>query len=86
MVALCTTRFNTKKFYVLLTENICAFCSYLRIETISLQSINRFVVITKMSVYSAVRTDSSNIIQIIFSLQRIKRLYLKLVLEVFSSE
>ena len=60
MVTICTTSFNTHKFYVLPTQCIYVFRVDLRKKTIiSVYNINLSVFITEAdSVYYAVRTGS----------------------------
>ena len=69
VVTLCTTRFNTQKFFVLPIRCIYVFCMDLRTnsEISSLYIINWMVFITETeSVYCAVRAVSLNVIQVTF--------------------
>jgi hypothetical protein len=66
---LCTTRFNTHKFYVLPTQCVYVFFVWISEQTaiVSLYSINWVVFTTETeSVYCAVRTVSLNMIQVNF--------------------
>jgi len=66
MVAICTTGFNYRKFYVLPTQ--CFVWIWEQTAIISLYSINWLILIKETeSVYCAVRTDCLNIIQSILS-------------------
>ena len=56
-----TTRFNIKKFCILITLHLCSVCLSKQTVTFVLYTIKRLVFITEMkSVYSAVRTGSLN--------------------------
>jgi hypothetical protein len=70
-------QFNIQQFYVLPTQCIYVFCVYMRTNSdISLYSINWLVFITEtVSVYFAVRTESSSHIHVTFLLIRLSRLF-----------
>ena len=71
MVTICTTRFNSR-FHVLPTHSAFMYFVWISKQTaiISLYSINWLVVITETAcVYSAVRTETFNIIQFTICLQ-----------------
>ena len=66
MVALCTTRFDMKLFYILPTEfmYIFVFFIYLRINRDYFHKQHRLLFVTEMNcVYSDVRTENLNIIE-----------------------
>jgi hypothetical protein len=63
----CTTRFSFRKFYILSTQSICVFCMTSRTNSdfFFLYSINWLVFVTETEcVYSAVRTEHLNTIQV----------------------
>jgi hypothetical protein len=57
MVIIRTTRFNIKKFYIVITWTLCVFME--QTANFALQNIKILVFITEVeSVYCAVRTES----------------------------
>ena len=69
MVTLFTTRFNIKKSYILLTNDICMFWILEKTAIISLHSTNSLVFITETAcVYRAVRTGSLNVTDVYVTL------------------